>query len=377
MAFVVVQHLDPETREPSDRIALQRKQDAGLRSNGRDSRRGQSRLRDCRRECNLGISAGVLRTPPRPASWPQHADGRFSSRTWRRTSAARPSASFYRERRPMERWACRRSRPRVVSPSPRKSRTAKFDGMPKSAIAAGVVDYVLPPAGIARQLVALARVTSPPRKTCGVAVSRRRCGTGPDTPAGAERHGRGLHALQARHPGAAHQAPHGPSRIRHLEDYSRDLEQNREEATALCENCFITVTAFFREPAVFDELKKTVFPALVENRAPEDPIRIWVPGCASGEEAYSIAICLMEFLDETGSSFPIEIFATDISQIGHRKSPRRHIHGRRAGACLAAATGALLHPVGTRVPDCQGASATSAFLPGTTWRRTRLSPSWT
>ena len=45
-----------------------------------------------------------------------------------------------------------------------------------------------------------------------------------------------------------------------LEDYSRELEQNREEATALCENCFITVTAFFREPAVFDELKKTVFP---------------------------------------------------------------------------------------------------------------------
>ena len=86
-----------------------------------------------------------------------------------------------------------------------------------------------------------------------------------------------------------------------LEDYSRDLEQNREEASALCENCFITVTAFFREPAVFEELKKKVFPALVENRAPEDPIRIWVPGCASGEEAYSIAICLKEFLDETRS----------------------------------------------------------------------------
>ena len=51
-----------------------------------------------------------------------------------------------------------------------------------------------------------------------------------------------------------------------LEDYSRDLEQNREEANALCENCLITVTAFFREPAVFEELKKKVFPALVENR---------------------------------------------------------------------------------------------------------------
>ena len=105
-----------------------------------------------------------------------------------------------------------------------------------------------------------------------------------------------------------------------LEDYSRDLEQNREEANALCENCFITVTAFFREPAVFEELKRKVFPALVENRAPEDPIRIWVPGCATGEEAYSIAICLMEFLDEAKLNFPIEIFATDLSETAIEKA---------------------------------------------------------
>ena len=60
----------------------------------------------------------------------------------------------------------------------------------------------------------------------------------------------------------------------------------------------------FGNRRVFEELKRTVFPALVENRAPADPIRIWVPGCASGEEAYSIAICLKEFLDETGANFP-------------------------------------------------------------------------
>jgi len=99
-----------------------------------------------------------------------------------------------------------------------------------------------------------------------------------------------------------------------LEDYSRDLEQNRPEAAALCENCFITVTSFFREPAVFEELSKKVFPALLENRTPGDPIRIWVAGCASGEEAYSIAICLREFLDDANVSMPFEIFATDISE---------------------------------------------------------------
>ena len=105
-----------------------------------------------------------------------------------------------------------------------------------------------------------------------------------------------------------------------LEDYSRDLEQNRDEANALCESFFITVTAFFREPAVFEDLKKKVFPALVENRGREDPIRIWVPGCSTGEEAYSIAICLMEFLDEAEVSLPFEIFATDISETAIEKA---------------------------------------------------------
>src|ERR1017187_2193290 len=105
-----------------------------------------------------------------------------------------------------------------------------------------------------------------------------------------------------------------------LEDYSRDLEQNREETNALCENCFITVTAFFREPAIFEALKERVFPALIGNRGPEAPIRIWVPGCATGEEAYSIAICLMEFLEDTKVSVPFEIFATDISETAVEKA---------------------------------------------------------
>ena len=99
-----------------------------------------------------------------------------------------------------------------------------------------------------------------------------------------------------------------------LEDYSRDLEQNREEASALCESCLITVTAFFREPAIFEELKQFVFPALLQNRSPDDPIRIWVAGCASGEEAYSVAICLQEFLSDSNLSTPFELFATDISE---------------------------------------------------------------
>ncbi|MCX6621669.1 MAG: PAS domain-containing protein, partial [Acidobacteria bacterium] len=105
-----------------------------------------------------------------------------------------------------------------------------------------------------------------------------------------------------------------------LEDYSRDLERNHEEATVLCERFYITVTQFFREPAVLAELQHQVFPALVANRKQDDPIRIWVPGCSTGEEAYSIAICLTEFMEEAGVRFPFEVFATDISETAIEKA---------------------------------------------------------
>ena len=86
-----------------------------------------------------------------------------------------------------------------------------------------------------------------------------------------------------------------------LEDYSRDLEQNREEAKALCENCSYHRYGILPGAGGLRGTEDDVFPALLENRAAEEPIRIWVPGCATGEEAYSIAICLTEFLERTRS----------------------------------------------------------------------------
>ena len=204
--------------------------------------------------CNLGISDGVLHTPPRPV-----------------TGRNMPVDSFFRALA-----ADRGGRAAGVVLSgtasdgtlglqaikaaggitfAQEKGTAKFDGMPGSAIAAGVVDYVLPPAGIARQLAALAldfRVPSEVRK-------------GPESPEEAEltrifRLLRGATGVDFTH----YKHSTLKRRIRRrmtirgfekLEDYSRDLERNREEAKALCEDCFITVTQFFREPAVFEELK--------------------------------------------------------------------------------------------------------------------------
>jgi two-component system CheB/CheR fusion protein len=318
MAFVVIQHLDPKHESHLTEL-LSKESKMPVSEVKGETRVEANHVYVIPPRCNLGISDGVLHTPPRPAS-----------------GCNMPVDAFLRDLA-----SDRGSKSLGVILSGTASdgtlglqaikaaggitfaqdvRTAKFDGMPRSAIAAGVVDYVLPPAGTALQLVAIARnsqvpvepldQTEPPEDAELAKILRLvRSATGVDF--AHYKHGTLARRIKRR------MTLRG---FRTLEDYSRDLEQNREEANALCEDCFITVTAFFREPAVFEELKRMVFPALVENRAPEDPIRIWVPGCATGEEAYSIAICLMEFLDETKKSFPIEIFATDLSETAIEKA---------------------------------------------------------
>lgn len=190
--------------------------------------------------------------------------------------------------------------------------TAKYDGMPRSAISSGVVDFVLPPAGIARKLALLAHTSFDQME--GARTGRAGDG-GLAQVIRLVRNATGVDFSHYKHSTLARRVKRrmGLRGFERLEDYCRDLEQHCEEASALCENWLITVTAFFREPAVFEGLKKLVFPALLENRGAEDPIRIWVPGCATGEEAYSVAICLMEFLDDVNASVPFEIFATDLS----------------------------------------------------------------
>src|SRR5262249_22842563 len=97
--------------------------------------------------------------------------------------------------------------------------------------------------------------------------------------------------------------------------YVKLLQENRGEVEALYQDILIKVTRFFRDPESFEFLKTTVFPSLFENRAPDVPIRIWVPGCSSGEEVYSIAICLLEYMGDLASNPSIQIFATDVSEV--------------------------------------------------------------
>jgi two-component system, chemotaxis family, CheB/CheR fusion protein len=101
-------------------------------------------------------------------------------------------------------------------------------------------------------------------------------------------------------------------RLERIEDYVVYLRAHTEEVQALYEDILIHVTSFFRDPLAFESLKTKVFPNII-NRSPEVPIRIWVAGCSTGEEVYSMAICLLEFLGTQKIRRPIQIYATDIS----------------------------------------------------------------
>ena len=212
--------------------------------------------------------------------------------------------------------------------------SARSDGMPRSAIATGAVDLVMPPDRIAHELVRiarhpLARATAPdddgapdPEHTVASLAGPAdenltrifqllRNATGVDfTHYKLPTIRRRLHRRMVLH------------KIHRLADYARFLQQNRGEILGLYQDILINVTRFFREPESFEMLSGKVFPRILAERQPDQPVRIWVPGCSTGEECFSIAIELREFLGEAADTIPVQIFATDIADtvIEHARS---------------------------------------------------------
>lgn len=110
------------------------------------------------------------------------------------------------------------------------------------------------------------------------------------------------------------------NKLKSLEEYTRILRDNPSEVGLLYRDLLINVTSFFREPSLYQMLTKKIFPAIIKNRKTPDPIRIWIPACATGEEACSIAISLFEYLGDKAISIPIQIFATDLSEAAIEKA---------------------------------------------------------
>ena len=103
-------------------------------------------------------------------------------------------------------------------------------------------------------------------------------------------------------------------KLEKIADYLEYLKQSKPEQDILFQDILIPVTAFFRDPKTFENLCDTVFPELIKNKSSVNPLRIWIAGCSTGKEAYSIGMCLDDYLSDKISTIKIQIFATDISE---------------------------------------------------------------
>ena len=104
-------------------------------------------------------------------------------------------------------------------------------------------------------------------------------------------------------------------KVNEIKEYLMLLKENKSEQDNLFQDLLIPVTSFFRDTQTFDNLCETTFPGLVKNKSLTNPIRMWVAGCSTGQEAYSMAMCLCEYLGENLKNVKIQLFATDVSEI--------------------------------------------------------------
>lgn len=212
-------------------------------------------------------------------------------------------------------------------------KSAKYPGMPHSAVASGCVDFVLPPGKIARELAKmsghsylgedkiqpklapaepehphedLTRIFAALRKTGGADFSQYKSGT-----------------VQRR--ALRRMAIH---KIERVSDYAKFLERHPKEVQQLYQDLLIPVTSFFRDLEAFESLKKKVLPTILKDKSANKSIRVWTPGCSTGEETYSLAMILLEFLGDRASSYQIQLFGTDANERGIEKARAGIYHER-------------------------------------------------
>jgi two-component system, chemotaxis family, CheB/CheR fusion protein len=193
--------------------------------------------------------------------------------------------------------------------------SAKFDGMPRSAVDTGVVDLVLPPeeivVALGKYLEQEGRLTEADGQEASGDVVKR------------------IFELLRRESGIEFGDYKGStvgrrierrlllSDCRDLEQYVARIAEDPAELHALYKDLLIGVTRFFRDPEAFERLKTDVLPGLIDRTPPAEELRVWVPACATGEEAYSLALLILEAFQSRGRANPLfRIFATDV----HRRS---------------------------------------------------------
>ncbi len=193
--------------------------------------------------------------------------------------------------------------------------TAQYRGMPESAINTGMVDYVLPAGEMPEKIIAYIKQDKSRRK---------KEKTGRDTEAKAPlkkiffllRNKTGHDFSNYKRNTITRRIDRRMNihQIGNLDKYVHYLQQNEHEIELLFKELLIGVTNFFRDPEAFQVMKEKVFPLLLDEKSQDYNLRIWIPGTATGEEAYSIAILLHEYMMEKEKTFRVQIFATDIDE---------------------------------------------------------------
>ena len=190
-------------------------------------------------------------------------------------------------------------------------KTARYDGMPLSAINTGLVDFIMPPEEMPRRLmefvgssisngsrtdVHLEEVQEPLHQVFAVL----RTNTGLDF---SQYKTTTIHRRLQRRMSV--------NQIGDVSTYARFVKENPDEAKALVKDILISVTRFFRDPKAFDALKVSL-KALIRDRSEDGELRVWVAGCATGEEAYTVLAVLSECLEDLGKHLSVQLYATDI-----------------------------------------------------------------
>ena len=224
--------------------------------------------------------------------------------------------------------------------------TAKYDGMPKAAIDSGCVDQTLPPDGIGPELASISRFPRP------VVNEKTEEAKGQDTineifllvrkRTEVDFTQYKLNTVRRRL-----ERRMAANRIENVDAYLEFVQRQPAELDLLCKDILISVTSFFRDGKAFEDIKETLGELLATKR-PGDSIRIWVPACATGEEAYTFAMMLTDLLGETVRSFKIQVFATDIDLDAMR-------HARK-GTYSASAVEGLDRSYVTKYFDAMGQS---------------------
>jgi two-component system CheB/CheR fusion protein len=218
------------------------------------------------------------------------------------------------------------------------SQSARDPAMPESAIGTGGVDFILSPEEIADHLARMA-----------AQLAQNGAGASPTPQVEADETLRQiLSQLYARH-GVDFQNYRRSTVERRIfrrmcllrqttrREYLTYVDQNPAELDLLYDDLLIGVTSFFRDPDVFASLRATALPALLARHPVDTPFRVWVVGCATGEEVYSIAITLLECMSESGTALSVQIFGTDLSTSSiataraglYRPSIRTHVSAER------------------------------------------------